>query len=419
MASGELRRFASAQLCRAAVSRTSLLPVTSAGQYTLLAGLGLGAAIQAARPSGAQLLRGWWGSAVARQGSSGRAGGSRWRRGTRPTGQQPPPQQRQQQQPQQPSTTYVHFQGRGPFGTGGPGSSSARTWAMRAAVLAGGGVLFYYTYRQEIPYSHRNHLVLISPATARSLGEATYKQVLGGARAQHALLPSDHPRTAFVRKVGTQLAEVAGQGSGGGFFAHMKECEWEFSVIKSPQINAFVVPGGKVVVFSGLLDALAREDELAFVLAHEIAHVVARHADEKISTSGLASVFNMFFYSLFGFSLEGALVLGLELPYSRRNESEADLIGLHLMAEACYDPRFAPGVHKKIEGAAPASRVPALLSTHPPSAKRIRSLVDNVPEAMQVYESQDCQARRAGLYNALQREVHRQVTFENNGGGFF
>mmetsp|Transcript_8005 Transcript_8005/g.20552 ORF Transcript_8005/g.20552 Transcript_8005/m.20552 type:complete len:90 (+) Transcript_8005:344-613(+) len=89
------------------------------------------------------------------------------------------------------------------------------------------------------------------------------------------------------------------------------------------------------------------------------------------------------------------------------------------MAEACYDPRFAPGVHKKIEGAAPASRVPALLSTHPPSAKRIRSLVDNVPEAMQVYESQDCQARRAGLYNALQREVHRQVTFENNGGGFF
>jgi len=185
------------------------------------------------------------------------------------------------------STDYVHFRGRGPFGAGGPGSDKARVWLIRGGILGGGAVLFYYSTRQEIPYSHRFHTVLLSPATARALGEATYKQIIADARSKHSVLHNDHPRTALVRKVGTQLAEIASKGSGGGSFAHMKDCEWEFVVIKSPQINAFVVPGGKVVVFSGLLDALAKEDELAFVLAHEIAHIVARHSVRQLVVSSL------------------------------------------------------------------------------------------------------------------------------------
>eukprot|EP00193_Tetraselmis_chui_P003553 CAMPEP_0177750766 /NCGR_PEP_ID=MMETSP0491_2-20121128/15_1 /TAXON_ID=63592 /ORGANISM="Tetraselmis chuii, Strain PLY429" /LENGTH=87 /DNA_ID=CAMNT_0019265833 /DNA_START=232 /DNA_END=495 /DNA_ORIENTATION=- len=85
------------------------------------------------------------------------------------------------------------------------------------------------------------------------------------------------------------------------------------------------------------------------------------------------------------------------------------------MAEACYDPRYAPGVHKKIEDASPKSHVPALLSTHPPSKQRIKSLIDNVPEAMQVYEAGDCQAKRSGLFSAISTEVQRQAVFDNVG----
>ena len=125
--------------------------------------------------------------------------------------------------------------------------------------------------------------------------------------------------------------------------------EWSFVVIDSPQCNAFCLPGGYICVFSGLLRLLPDDDELATVLAHEIAHVVARHSAEKVSTS-VAGALVSFALSvvLGGGSWNKTVSLGLELPFSRRIESEADAIGLAIMARACYNPTAAPRVFQKL-----------------------------------------------------------------------
>jgi len=272
-------------------------------------------------------------------------------------------------------------------------------WLRRAAILGAGGAVFYFTYREEIPYSHRKHIVVFSPSTSKRIGEMTFKQIVQEAEKKRAVYPDHHPNTMIVRRIGEKLAATAALGTGGGSFKHMQDCEWEFKVIDSPQINAFVVPGGKVVVYSGLLNIMAKEDELAFVLAHEISHVIARHADERMTTASLLGILKVFFYMAFGFSIDGVLVLGLELPYSRRAETEADMIGLELMAESCYDPRWAPGVHQKIEKATPNSNMPTFLSTHPANDARIKALANGVPKALQTYHLADCEAKRIAFFS--------------------
>jgi len=260
-------------------------------------------------------------------------------------------------------------------------------------ILGGGAAAVYLTHREEIPYSHRTHFVLCSPSTSKRIGEMTFRQIIEAAERQQAVYPSSHPKTNLVRRVGLRLAEMAAADAGGGFVDHMKDCEWEFKVIQSPQINAAVLPGGKVVVYSGLLNILEQEDELAFVLAHEVAHVVARHPDERMTTSSLLGLFNVLFFMLFGLNIDGVLVLGLQLPFSRRSETEADLIGLQIMARSCYDPRWAPGVHRKIERAAPQTGLPTMLSTHPASKQRVSALEEAVPGAMRAYSDSDCEWR--------------------------
>ncbi|WP_404295972.1 M48 family metallopeptidase [Halomonas sp.] len=177
--------------------------------------------------------------------------------------------------------------------------------------------------------------------------------------------------------------------------------DWQIRVFESEQANAFALPGGYMGINTGLLNVARTQDQLAAVIGHEIGHVLARHANERVSTqtatqiglSVLSSVSGM--QGPGGQQMMGALGLGAQygvlLPFSRRHESEADVIGLWLMADAGFDPRASVALWQNME-AAGGTRPPAWMSTHPSQGQRMAGLQANMPEAVSRFE----RARQAG-----------------------
>jgi len=172
---------------------------------------------------------------------------------------------------------------------------------------------------------------------------------------------------------------------------------WEVVVFKDDAANAFALPGGKIGIYTGLLRVAKNQDQLATVVAHEIAHVLASHANERVSTSyaaqtgaQLASVLASGGNTQAGQQLYGLLGLGAQvgilLPFSRAQESEADLMGLDLMAKAGFDPRQSVNLWENManEGGA---RPPEFLSTHPSGTTRIRDLNARLRTALPTYEA--------------------------------
>lgn len=169
------------------------------------------------------------------------------------------------------------------------------------------------------------------------------------------------------------------------------------SFLRSPQNP----PGGKVVVYTGLLRILQSEKELAAVLAHEVAHILARHTAEKLTSMQAASLARMILYWAFGIPLPlGALELALFLPNSRAAETEADVIGVRLAARACYDPSAAATVFEKLgeaERRAGGDGIPAFMRTHPLSDRRVKRVRAELPAAMLLYEKAGCSLPRSAL----------------------
>ena len=173
---------------------------------------------------------------------------------------------------------------------------------------------------------------------------------------------------------------------------------WEVTVFEQDQANAFALPGAKIGVYTGLLDVATTQDQLAAVIGHEVAHVEARHANERVSTAYAAEVG----MSMVGASgvLSGELMgllgvgaqVGVLLPFSRTQEKEADLIGLDLMARAGFDPRESVTLWRNMSANRDSGAPPELLSTHPGDATRIAALSARLPDAMTLYE----RARAAG-----------------------
>jgi predicted Zn-dependent protease len=159
--------------------------------------------------------------------------------------------------------------------------------------------------------------------------------------------------------------------------------EWEVVVFAGEQINAFALPGGKIGVYSGLLNVAKNQDQLATVIGHEIAHVMAQHGNERLSQSQLAEAgLQLSNSALSGNQYQGLVMTGLGLgvqygilmPYSRAQESEADIIGLRLMAESGFDPKQSIELWKNMATAAAANHPPEFLSTHPSYSTRIKKL---------------------------------------------
>ncbi len=217
------------------------------------------------------------------------------------------------------------------------------------------------------------------------LGEQASKQVLSEVKEEKGTA-----RAARVERVGKRIAAVADR----------PQFNWEFHTIPSAELNAFCLPGGKVFVYTALLDLTQGNDnELAAVMGHEIAHAVARHGAERMSQTQLAAfgqhAANLGVTAATGSAEAGQNLgkgvgtlaqLGFLLPYSRSHETEADTIGVILAAKAGYDPRAAISFWRKMAGTNKGKEPPALLSTHPLNEQRIRDLEAAMPKAMEYYK---------------------------------
>jgi predicted Zn-dependent protease len=238
------------------------------------------------------------------------------------------------------------------------------------------------------PVTGRQSMVLISQGQELSLGASSFDDIR-----KKEKVSTDPGMNARVQRVGRRIADAVG--------SQMPNAQWEFVVFDSKEINAFALPGGKVGVYTGLLELVASDDELAVVMGHEIGHVIARHGAERMSESmviaglgvvGAIAVENNYdaqTRNLFLLAYGGATTLGRVLPQSRSNESEADRMGVVYAAHAGYDPRAAITFWQKMAQtkAADAGHVPAWISTHPSDQKRIADLNAYMPEVVPIYEA--------------------------------
>lgn len=212
-------------------------------------------------------------------------------------------------------------------------------------------------------------------------------QAFAEIRAQEKV-SNDSAANARVRRVGERIAQAVGD--------RMPNAQWEFVVFDAPEtVNAFALPGGKVGVYTGLLNLAETDDELAFVMGHEIAHVTSRHSAQRATAMVGATVGALATELLTRNSEHRDLILaaygvgvtGGTLAYSRSHESEADYIGLRYTAYAGYDPRAAVTFWRKMAAQGGGGKVPELLSTHPSDERRIANLEEQIPEVMPIYEA--------------------------------
>ncbi|KAI6092314.1 hypothetical protein F4821DRAFT_160688 [Hypoxylon rubiginosum] len=257
-----------------------------------------------------------------------------------------------------------------------------------------GAVAFYFSNIQTVPVSGRRRFNCFSDETVEATSDAQVKRIIYEVERSGARFLDDwDPRMAMVKRVMKRLIPVSG----------MENAKWEITVIDDPRtVNAFVLPGGKVFVFSGLLPIARNEHGLATVLGHEIAHNLAGHVAERMS--GQIGT-NILLYSLI-FLTGGLAILGTQFfggwaldllfsrPMGRMQESEADYIGLMMMAEACYDPQQALGFWQRMERAQ-QGEPPEWLSTHPSNFNRIQKIGEWMPKALEKRQESDCQGTSA------------------------
>ncbi|MGM0519861.1 MAG: M48 family metallopeptidase [Campylobacterota bacterium] len=222
---------------------------------------------------------------------------------------------------------------------------------------------------QKTPYTNRSQMIFMSQKEELSLGEKSYNEVL-----KKEEVIKNTKDANLVKQVGKKIANVANKPS----------FNWEFNLVKNDEINAFCLPGGKVVVYTGILKIAKNEDQLATVIAHEVAHALARHGAERVSSAmlqqGVQAVGNIVlqtaapeYTNIFNQAYGVGTNLAIMLPYSRLQESEADEIGIYLMAKAGYDLDEAVKFWENMSKSSKESI--EFLSTHPSNKTRIENLI--------------------------------------------
>lgn len=234
--------------------------------------------------------------------------------------------------------------------------------------------------------ARKPRLLLVPESSVNNAAAQQYAQMLRQAQSRGAL----NGNAAQVRRVREITARLVPLGV--RFNPAAARWRWEVNVIDAPQVNAFCMPGGKIVVFAGLIDRLKlSDDELAAVIGHEIAHALLEHGRARMSEQVLKSVGLNLAAAYFGLSDASAVLLGqaaqvaITLPYSRGHETDADLVGLELSARAGFDPRAAVTLWRKM-AAASAGQPPQFLSTHPGHAQRIGAIERALPAVLPLYE---------------------------------
>ncbi len=261
-------------------------------------------------------------------------------------------------------------------------------WIFRIVplLLAAVFVLFrYVTAEQHVnPETGERHRVGMSLEQEAALGAQGYQQVLAEAQ-----VLTSGPEVELVTRVARRLAKATGEAG--------SKLEWEAAVLRSPEANAFCLPGGKIAVYTGILPICANDAGLAAVMGHEMAHATGRHGAQRVFqqqsmqallTGASFSMSDMDYGSrqtLMGLIGAGAQY-GVLLPFSRDHESDADEVGLLYMARAGYDPREAVVFWQRME-AAGGKNPPEFASTHPSHGTRIAQLQTWMPKALEIYQA--------------------------------
>ncbi|TKY45068.1 Mitochondrial metalloendopeptidase OMA1 [Spatholobus suberectus] len=339
-----------------------------------------------------------------------------------------------------------HFRPRGP-----------RRWFQNPrhvfiVIMVGSGVLItlYFGNLETVPYTKRTHLILLSKAMERRLGESQFEQMKAAFKGK--ILPPIHPESVRVTMIAKDIIDalqrglrkeqvwsdlgyasehvmlVEGDGretlsalAGSGekvegnwhkedeilddkwvqqsrqkgqergsqaATSHLDGLNWEILVVNEPVVNAFCLPGGKIVVFTGLFEHFKSDAEIATIIGHEVGHAVARHSAEGITKNLWFAILQLILYQFVTPDIVHTMSsLFLHLPFSRRMEIEADYIGLLLIASAGYDPRVAPKVYEKLGKITGDSTLRDYLSTHPSGKKRAELLAQAkiMEEAFTIY----------------------------------
>ena len=246
---------------------------------------------------------------------------------------------------------------------------------------------------ETVPITGRKHRISVSDDQILSLSSQQYSQYMAQAKKS-----TNAKNTQMVVRVGQKLANaVESYLSSHGYANELKNFSWEFNLVQDLQANAFCMPGGKIVVYEGLLTYTQSEDALAIVLGHQIAHAVAKHSAEQMSKeqnqgiltqigsaaitmatgdANLGSVAGSVAQSAFSFA---------NLKYSREDELEADHMGLVFAAMAGYNPETAVPFWKRMQ--VKSTNQSDIFSTHPSDAKRIAALEKLMPEALAYYNA--------------------------------
>ena len=234
--------------------------------------------------------------------------------------------------------------------------------------------------------SERQQLLLVSSAQVQQMSAQSYNRMIAEARAD-GVLDTNPAQVARLKRIANRLISQVNT-----YRDDAARWNWEVHTIHSNELNAFVMPGGKIMFYSGIVDRLnLTDDEIAAIMGHEMAHALREHARERISSQVATQAGIGIAASVFGLSQGQAQLaniagdLGISRPHSRTQEAEADKIGLVLLAKAGYNPRAAISLWQKMQKAS-QGEPPQFLSTHPSSSNRIANLQALLPQVMPYYE---------------------------------
>jgi predicted Zn-dependent protease len=220
----------------------------------------------------------------------------------------------------------------------------------------------------KTPYTNRSQMIFMSPKEELALGEKSYKEALSESKVITGTKDANR-----IKIIGSKIAKVANRS----------DFNWEFNLVENKALNAFCLPGGKVVVYTGILSVAKNDDQLATVISHEIAHALARHGAERMSSSmvqkGIQVLGNVVlavgapeYQNVFNQTYGIGTQVGVMLPYGRMQESEADEIGIYLMAKAGYNLNEALRFWENMSAGEKDTN--DFLSTHPSSSTRIKDI---------------------------------------------
>ncbi len=262
-----------------------------------------------------------------------------------------------------------------------------------SAIVTLSGLALLVSSCSEVAITGRKQLNLVPDSYMNSMSFQSYSEFISQNK-----LSADTAKTKMVKDVGRKIQKaVEKYCTENNISSQLSGYKWEFNLVEDPNVNAWCMPGGKVVVYTGLLPVTKNEAGLATVMGHEIAHAFAKHGAERMTQELIVE--------MGGVALETALAsrpaetknifmrsygtgtqYGILLPYSRKHETEADHLGIIFMAMAGYNPNEALDFWQRMAVSSSGKAPPEILSTHPADATRIRNIKEFMPEAMKYYK---------------------------------